>query len=260
MFSATYIDGGAGRILVSSHHPDVATDRAVIVLPAFAEEMNKSRRLVWQIGRRLADQGFLVANPDLYGTGDSEGDFGGATLAIWRDDIRATLDWLHRQSITQVNVLAVRFGANHISAVSEAVAIGRVAIWQPVLTGAEVLSGLVRVKQLNIRMSGEKPRSAEYLREKLFSPGEPIVLSGYSINDNLAKAMQEVEFSIGNTLSDTPFLLIDIGPAYTERNESATSRSNMVRLAVDGERFWRAMEPGANNALIDATENYFVNS
>ena len=51
--SGRFVDGTGGRILIVSHDPVGALRGAVVVLPALADEMNKSRRLVWSLGQRL---------------------------------------------------------------------------------------------------------------------------------------------------------------------------------------------------------------
>jgi hypothetical protein len=44
-------------------------------VPPFAEEMNKSRRMIAEVGRRLEGSGVGMLLVDLFGTGDSEGEF-----------------------------------------------------------------------------------------------------------------------------------------------------------------------------------------
>ena len=51
----------------------------VVHAPAFAEEMNKSRRMVALQARALAEDGLAVLLVDPLGCGDSPGDFGDAT-------------------------------------------------------------------------------------------------------------------------------------------------------------------------------------
>ena len=83
-----FVDGAQGRILLVCHWPASAATRAVIVLPPLAEEMNKARRLLWAVGQALAAHGIMTVIPDLYGTGDSEGDFADAAWDGWVNHIR----------------------------------------------------------------------------------------------------------------------------------------------------------------------------
>ena len=77
----------------------------VVHAPAFAEEMNKSRRMVALQARALAEDGLAVLLVDPLGCGDSPGDFGDATWETWVQDIANALAWLSGQSHVQVVVM-----------------------------------------------------------------------------------------------------------------------------------------------------------
>ena len=81
-----FLVGGQGTLFAIYYPPAAGVPRrdGVLYVPPFAEEMNKSRRLVALQARRLAAAGFGVLVPDLYGTGDSAGDFAEARWSIWR--------------------------------------------------------------------------------------------------------------------------------------------------------------------------------
>ena len=83
-----FIDGTAGRLfaIYLAPAPEAPRRGAVLYLPPFAEEMNRSRRMVLLQARRMVELGYQVLIVDLYGTGDSEGDFADARWAIWRAD------------------------------------------------------------------------------------------------------------------------------------------------------------------------------
>ena len=70
-------NGRAGQRLCIHHPPRRGEPArgAVLHLHAFAEEMNKSRRMVALQARALAEAGFAVLQIDLHGCGDSGGDF-----------------------------------------------------------------------------------------------------------------------------------------------------------------------------------------
>src|SRR5688572_11677189 len=64
----------------------------VLLLPPFAEEMNKSRRMCALLAHGLAADGWRVVRIDLFGCGDSAGLLRDATWAQWCDDLRSELD------------------------------------------------------------------------------------------------------------------------------------------------------------------------
>ena len=77
----------------------------VLLLPPFAEEMNKSRRMCALLARGLAADGWRVVRIDLFGCGDSAGSLRDASWEQWCDDLRTEL---HR----------------HLSGVADALALG----------------------------------------------------------------------------------------------------------------------------------------
>src|SRR4051794_23621058 len=65
----------------------------IVHVPAFAEEMNKTRRMTAHVARELAARGFGVLQVDLLGCGDSSGDFADATWEQWITDLVAAAEW-----------------------------------------------------------------------------------------------------------------------------------------------------------------------
>ena len=95
--------GGEDRLFYVHHRPaQRACVGQIVFVHPFADEMNKSRRMVAIQARTLARQGWSVFQPDLSGCGDSEGDFGDASWERWRDDLRhAVTASSPRQSIVR---------------------------------------------------------------------------------------------------------------------------------------------------------------
>jgi alpha-beta hydrolase superfamily lysophospholipase len=78
-----------GRLLCVWHTPLDTPRRAVLHVPAFGEEMHKSRRMVALLAQTLRARGTATLLIDPFGTGDSEGDLEKATWELWKDDFRA---------------------------------------------------------------------------------------------------------------------------------------------------------------------------
>jgi len=83
-FEPFFLDGPAGRIFAILRAASDAR-HAVLIIPPFGEEMNKSRRQFTEVAQRLVGNGFAVLVVDLYGTGDSEGEF---SEASWEGCVR----------------------------------------------------------------------------------------------------------------------------------------------------------------------------
>ena len=86
--------------------------RAWVVCPPFAEEEKSAHRTLTEIALNLQARGEASLFFSYRGTGDSEGDFADATLALWRADIAAAIDELvARAPGAEIGILGVRLGA-----------------------------------------------------------------------------------------------------------------------------------------------------
>jgi uncharacterized protein len=100
-FQALFLPGTAtpthatGQRFALHHPPAGRCQGSVLFLHAFAEEMNKSRRMVAMAARALAGAGLAVLQIDLLGCGDSSGDLADASWAAWLDDTCQGAAWLH---------------------------------------------------------------------------------------------------------------------------------------------------------------------
>ena len=74
--------------------PDRVCRGAFIYVHPFAEEMNRSRRVVTLQARQFAENGYAVLIIDLFGCGDSTGEFADATWEIWKADLGIAEKWL----------------------------------------------------------------------------------------------------------------------------------------------------------------------
>src|SRR5436190_21776504 len=83
---------------------------AMLYLHPFAEEMNKSRRMAAMQARALAAAGWTVLQLDLFGCGDSEGEFGSASWTQWLDDAAAAIEWLDADTGSTPALWGVRTG------------------------------------------------------------------------------------------------------------------------------------------------------
>src|SRR3989344_998874 len=127
---------------------EIAKRRDVIFLPPFAEEMNKSRRMISRQARRLAEVGFGVLVLDLYGTGESQGDFGEARWSIWKNDVAVAHAWLQQRGPTLISVVGLRLGALLAMDLAQQQDnfFERLVLWQPVLNGASMINQFLRLR------------------------------------------------------------------------------------------------------------------
>ncbi len=174
----------------------------VLHLPAFAEEMNKSRHVVSRQARELALRGYGVLVADLFGTGDSEGDFSNADWLCWKQDVRFLLQWIERLGATQITVWGLRLGA--LLAVDIAKThpglINRLLLWQPVINGNQAMAQFLRLRLAAGMMAGGGENMTE-LKERL-SSGESLEVAGYGLSPALYEQLSTV------SMSDVPVEII----------------------------------------------------
>ena len=61
--------------------------------------MNKCRRMIAEVGRRLEGSGVGMLVVDLFGTGDSEGEFAQADWQRWKADLAGAVQWAAAEGV-----------------------------------------------------------------------------------------------------------------------------------------------------------------
>ena len=175
------------------YHPAHGEPRAALLYVApFGEEMNRSRRAAALTARALAVQGCAVLQLDLYGSGDSDGEFGEARWDAWRDDLALGHAWLAQKSGCAVGLWGVRLGA--LLALDYArvavLPVARFVLWQPVLRGAVYLNQLLRLRLASELLAGGSADS-QALRAALRAEAQEI--GGYLVAPALAEAIEALD-------------------------------------------------------------------
>ena len=121
---------------------------SLLFVPPFAEEMNRSRRVVALQAEALAAIGLGVLVLDLFGCGDSGGDFGEATWEQWLDDVSIAAAWLEQESQSAVGLWGLRLGASlaALAASRSADRFSRLLLWSPVARGQVFLTQFLRAR------------------------------------------------------------------------------------------------------------------
>src|SRR5215472_6075674 len=83
---------------------------SLLYIHPFAEEMNKSRRMVALQARSFSNAGYAVLQIDLMGCGDSSGDFADATWESWVQDVTLACEWLRHRSSSPLWIWGLRSG------------------------------------------------------------------------------------------------------------------------------------------------------
>jgi exosortase A-associated hydrolase 2 len=261
MLSGEFLQGSKGPLFIVVRRPAGPARGCVLCIPPFAEEMNKARRMLTEASVALAERGIASVTVDLYGTGDSAGDFADADWLGWQQDVIAACARAAALDIAVSGVVAVRLGCALAVAVSARMpALERTVLWQPVFDGRRSLAQFLRLRVMAARMADDKESAAD-LQARL-KAGETVEVAGYGLSARLARdlealvAPQELPKSLGEIhwmevamQTDAP-----LSPATEQlmaRSRAAGSRVDYRLFA--GEPFWSSTEIVVSREMVRAT-------
>jgi uncharacterized protein len=258
---AFFIDGALGRLFCLLHLPaaGVAVRGAVVYLPPFAEEMNKSRRMAALQARALAAGGWWVLQPDLFGCGDSEGDFADASWDGWIDDAMRAARWLGERSGCAPALWGLRAGCLLAGAVANAVAeIDRLMFWQPVVSGKLHLQQFLRLKVAS-GMLGEGKAGGDgtrQMREQLLA-GQAVEVAGYMLSGGVAAGLDRA--TLAAPVRDGQLSWFEVSGAEMPEITIASRQAiggwqdagwRVDAAALGGSSFWQTQEIEEVPALV----------
>ena len=261
-----FISCPEGRLFVTEYLPDISCNKnhVVVFIPPFAEEMNRCRRMVSTQAFALARNGYRALIFDLYGTGDSEGDFAEARWDRWCENISSIVTWSVKEDYERYSILAPRFGAllafNSDSRVIEQA--DRIVLWHP------CTSGKIYFRQfLRLRLASQLTASKDY-RETIdqlmtrFTSGRTVEIAGYEVSPELALSIESATLEISDAKIVPPIYWFDIVSSAdvslsvaTKKIVSSWQVNNIPVKAspVPGDQFWGTVENTTAPSLIEAT-------
>lgn len=184
----SFIDSSAQPVFVLVRRTRDPVRGCVLIVPPFAEEMNKCRRMITSLAIEVASRRYSVVMPDLSGTGDSGGEFVDARWDAWRCDLRRTAEWSAAQGMPVTCLVAVRIGASLACDAIEAGDLPKLrssVLWQPVFDGSRHLSQFLRLRVAASLSVEDRRESVAELRERL-AKGSTVAVGGYDLSGPLA--------------------------------------------------------------------------
>jgi exosortase A-associated hydrolase 2 len=265
-----FLTGTAGKIY-SIYHPAriaVTQRRDLLIVPPFAEEMNRSRRMLALQARALSAAGVGVLIIDLYGTGDSHGDFKEARWEIWRQDVLAALNWLRHDGAAQISLMGLRLGAMlALDCLREQGGpFEKIILWQPVISGESLITQFLRVRfAASMLDSAKEKESTQDLRVTL-AKGESVEVAGYDLSPELAADIDRLRLESLVSPNLPPVDWLELVSTEGRQHSPATQRmvenlrrqgTRVFSSTVVGEAFWSLPEITVAPELLHATSQLF---
>lgn len=263
-----FIEGQTGR-LFAVYHPPASNGRQddILIVPPFAEELNRCRHMMAAFARAMAAEGMGVLILDLYGTGDSEGRFEAASWDGWKADLEAAALWLEAKSRTLGGVLAIRTGAllalDWLADTERS--ISRLALWAPVTGGTQFITQFLRLRvaEAMARPDGTKETTKDL--KALIDQGETVEVGGYGLTRDICNGLENAKAAaLPPRGSDVRWYELcqsaddDLAPGPMRTIKSWQEDGIPVTPAViEGPAFWSLQEPEHVPALIKATVSGF---
>jgi exosortase A-associated hydrolase 2 len=197
LLKGVFIDGGHGRLFCTLRLPSCRGQSAIMVVPAFGDEMNKTRRMLTETAKELSESGIAVVIPDLFGTGDSGGSFAEASWATWISDLSTVAEWASSERLSIRGLVAVRTGALLAAEFAKSYARGSIVatvFWQPVTRGSVFVRQSLRVRTLATAVNSGAREIVDELIARI-RDGEVIFAGGYPFTKATIEPLMAADLS-----------------------------------------------------------------
>lgn len=173
---------------------DVVPWGSVLVVPGFNEEMNRCRSMVTIQAQALARLGIGSMVVDLYGTGESDGEYGDARWEAWLEDVNRAIGWLDGQPGGCIALLGIRLGFPlAVSALRDDQKNRALIAWQPVVDGKAYFTQFMRMKMATNLDRTDIPKETTGGMRAQLAAGNSIEIAGYKIHPELASAIDNLK-------------------------------------------------------------------
>lgn len=244
---------------------------SILYLHPFAEELNATRRIVAHQARQLAQLGYGVLQVDLFGCGDSSGNFEDATWDKWIETARKSYVWLTENSSNPVWLWGLRAGALLASSLANELGKNQLQavnflLWQPVTNGKQMLQQFMRLKSAGewLGKLGINTAPAEQSWER----GEVVEIAGYAISSQLANDLSSAKLMPPQYINSGVLVWIEVSSHITPTLSPASE--NFIKLwgdagwkiqthSVSGSHFWQNISTADAIALSSTTNDVMAN-
>lgn len=219
--------------------------------------------------RHLANRGVGVLVVDLFGTGDSAGDFSQARWEIWIDDLHFAYKWLTQSGVSSVSLWGHRLGA--LLAMDFANKYTHdfklLLLWQPVLDGNVFLMQFLRLRVAATLFRDDKSKeTTNELRNRLRN-NESVEVAGYELHPKLAfalaamKAVEFVRMPFDRVSIFEVATVIEKGISFINKkfSDKLTDRKTKSETnLVTGDPFWMTTEISLVESLLEKSVRFLT--
>ena len=241
----------------------------MLFVPPFGEEMNKCRRQVTETAKALMAGGCASLVVDLYGTGDSNGEFAEASWPAWKADIVSAMNWSEIKGLPVEALVATRLGcALAAESLRESGRmVERTVFWHPVANGKQFITQFLRLRvAASMMMEADERETVEALKERLKN-GQCVEVAGYPLTGKLWNSIENIELLtlMDNSLGNVT--IFEVGRTRERKVSNVAERlaahahaqGGEVRTQrIAGEPFWSSTEIVVNPGLTRLTAEYLL--
>ncbi len=255
---AFFLDAQGGGRFCTLLEPTTAARGNLLLVPPFAEELNKSRRMLALAATVFARSGWRVLHIDLLGTGDSAGEFRDASWIAWLDDLSCGRDFLQHGADLPLVLWSLRAGSLLCAQwqAREGTALPWLA-WQAVAQGRQHVQQFLRLKGVSEMLNDADAKAVMSSLRAEIAAGAVVEVAGYELAPQLLGGLECA------VLEQPPAatLLLEVGsgdgglsPGLQRLLERWRDGGAAVDAgSVPGSVFWQTQEIETAPALIDAS-------
>lgn len=258
------------QFFLAHYSPEAGNSgKAVILVPPFAEELNRSNRMYVLCARQLAAAGIDVFCFDFVGTGDSYGEWGSFSWSDWQQNLVDVYRHIQASCSDDISVITLRLGALIVSdaIVRSQLQFNKCLFWDPVEDGEVYVRQLIRLKIAAAMSEDAQNLTTKEVKADIEKHGF-LEVGGYCITADLLDAIRQAKLAkdIGALINTTQLHWMVL---------KNTSQSNLVSYplsvpealrdqvnlhTVQDTRFWMQQEVTIAPVLLDKTVELFTNA
>ena len=262
-----FLNVGNHRLFVTRWQKNGSDAAPILLLPPFAEEMNRVRRYVAELSKQLLGAGYTLWQLDLSCTGDSSGKFSAARVSHWQQELVAAVEQITDEGKSPPGILAIRGGSLFLPSLvkNTAANIGKVCLIEPISTGGQLLNEFLRIRVAKSIFEGTKETVSSLAT--LLEDGDSLEVAGYKLSSSLYHELLELSLESESFSLQQPGLVIGcmrvLNEARVKKLQHAISEwqcpaESFQAKALQIEPFWASELANVDSSLDDAIIEYFT--